>query len=109
MALARREEYGKKKWRELMTAPLGTPEGRGGDPAAPAGPSAKASSPASASVPNVRIPNCKILGSLGSGPRGEVYRAFDGKRSVALKVLRRGVTVDRPVLERFLKTSTDRI
>jgi hypothetical protein len=54
--------------------------------------------------PPPELPGIEILERVGRGARGCVYRATDGTRTFAVKVLRRGVSVDRAVLERLLRT-----
>jgi len=60
-------------------------------------------------APDLQAAGLQITGEVGSGVRGVVYQASDGKRALAVKVLRRGVSVDRAVLERFTKNSESRI
>ena len=55
------------------------------------------------------IPGFKITREIGSGPRGCVYEASDGRRTLAVKVFRPDAPVDPALLERFLKTSPNRI
>lgn len=55
------------------------------------------------------VPGLEITGEVGSGIRGAVYTATDGRRTLALKVFRRGVRLHQNELERFLRTSTDRL
>jgi hypothetical protein len=55
------------------------------------------------SAPRPDVPGLEILEAAGGGARGFVYRAAGGRRTVAVKVLRRGVSVDRAALERLLR------
>ena len=55
--------------------------------------------------PGVEVPGFSVTGTLGSGVRGTVYSVSDGKRSLAAKVLRRGVSLDEKTLARFAKGS----
>ena len=55
------------------------------------------------------IPDIEVLEELGSGVRGTVWRASDGKKTLALKLLRKGIRVDRRALERLLKGTPGRI
>ena len=59
--------------------------------------------------PTPEVPGFSDLVTVGSGPRGTVYRALDGRHTVALKVLRHGVELDRPTVEHFLPESPERI
>lgn len=55
------------------------------------------------------IPGLHVLREIGSGLRGTVYAVSDGRRTLALKVFRRGVSVNRSQLERFLRGAADGI
>jgi hypothetical protein len=57
------------------------------------------------SVPPPDLPGFEVLEPIGRGARGCVYKAREGRRTLAVKVLRRGISVDRAVLDRFLRTS----
>jgi Tol biopolymer transport system component len=54
-------------------------------------------------VPGVRLGSYTIIGALGAGGMGEVYRAEDTRlgRTVAIKFLPRGLTADADRLARF--------
>lgn len=57
----------------------------------------------------MQVPNFEITGELGSGIRGTVYMASDGKRKVAVKVLRRGISADLKTLARFSQQAENRV
>jgi len=54
-------------------------------------------------APNTRLGPYEILGPLGAGGMGEVYRAHDARleRTVAIKVVPENVSRDPAALERF--------
>jgi Tol biopolymer transport system component len=58
--------------------------------------------------PGTRLGNFEIIGALGAGGMGEVYRARDTKlrRDIALKVLPPQFAADRERLERFQREAT---
>ncbi|MBI4600433.1 MAG: protein kinase [Planctomycetes bacterium] len=79
-------------------------------------PQADAPSPRPEPAPDaggLEVPGCRILEELGSGLRGTVYRAAwgaaGGQRTVALKVLRRGISIRKTDLARLQKTAPDRL
>ncbi len=49
----------------------------------------------------------EIVGRIGSGTLGELYRASVNRRTVALKVFHAGAPVDVSILERFLQSRDD--
>ena len=55
-----------------------------------------------------RVGAYEILGQLGAGGMGEVYRARDGRlgRDIALKVIRRSVVAQDDALDRLLREAT---
>lgn len=55
------------------------------------------------------IPGIKVKSPIGSGIRGTVYSVTDGRCTLALKVLRRGIHVDREALSRLSKAAPNRI
>ncbi len=57
----------------------------------------------------IGIPDFEVTGELGSGIRGTVYTMTDGKRTLAVKVLRRGVSADVKALARFQKGAENRL
>src|SRR4029434_3203370 len=63
----------------------------------------------SAASSNPEIPGYQITAELGSGGRGSTYKAHEGKRILAVKVLRRGISIDKAALARFSKAAPDRI
>ncbi len=55
------------------------------------------------------VPPYRFVRRIGSGPRGSVYEATDGKRRLAVKIFARGSAPDPSVLERFRRGSPERI
>ena len=73
--------------------------------AAPAaGTRERASGSAERALP--RIPGIVITARLGEGLRGTVYAGFQRGGRVAVKVLRKGASLDRPVLERLMRRAS---
>jgi serine/threonine protein kinase/HEAT repeat protein len=60
-------------------------------------------------APDLQAAGLQITGEVGWGVWGTVYRASDGKRALAVKVLRKGVSVNRAHLDRFTRESENRI
>ncbi|HVR75991.1 MAG TPA: protein kinase [Planctomycetota bacterium] len=58
---------------------------------------------------NPEIPGFQITAELRSGGRGSIYKASEGKRILAVRVLRRGISIDKAALARFSKSAPDRI
>lgn len=55
------------------------------------------------------VPGLQVREEIGSSVRGTVYAATDGRRSLAVKVFRRGIHVDRAALSRLEKLAPDRL
>ena len=99
-----------------MTAPTdeAAPEALEGPAYAGSRPSSAAGSAvASAAGPALAtslpaVPGYSIIERLGSGPGGSVYRATDGRKTLALKIFPNGAGT-RSRIERFLKGSPQRI
>lgn len=55
------------------------------------------------------VPPYRAIRRIGSGPRGSVYEATDGRRRLAVKIFAPGASPEDCVLERFRRDSPQRI